>query len=49
MRHLIYCATPGCRNPAREVGQPADCPDCRKTLCEDCCDREKARRAKGTT
>lgn len=33
---FIYCAN-GCGRPAREVGQPADCPDCGKTLCEECC------------
>lgn len=30
-----------CGRPAREVGQPGDCPDCGKTLCEACCDNQK--------
>jgi hypothetical protein len=30
-----------CSKPAREVGAPADCPACGKTLCEACCDARK--------
>lgn len=38
----IPCATPGCPHPAREVGWPADCEKCGKTLCETCCDKREA-------